>query len=107
MPGVETLPDLEEATDTRTARQSPYSVILHNDDFNSTIFVATVLYKVFAYSQLKCITLMMEAHKTGRAVVWTGSLEVAELKVEQIHSCGGDPSNPKATPLHATIEPAA
>ena len=99
-------PDLETDTETRTQRQPPYAVILHNDDDNGMEFVVAVLQKVFKYEVEKCILHMMEAHETGRSVVWVGSLEVAELKADQIHSCGGDPlAKKKAEPLRVSIEP--
>ena len=102
-----TLPDTEADTATRTKRQPPYAVVLHNDDHNNFAFVVSVLQKVFGYNLVKCVGLMLEAHKTGRAVVWVGSLEVAELKADQIHDCGPDPHAAKAEPLKATVEPAA
>lgn len=105
-PLPEVLP--EEETETRTRRQPPYAVVLHNDDSNSMDFVVTVLRKVFGYSVEKCVELMLEAHKKGKAAVWVGALEVAELKADQIHSCGPDPfvkKNPH--PLGVTVEPAA
>ena len=98
-----TLPDTE--TNTRTKQLPPYAVILHDDDFNDMAFVAGVLQKVFGYALVKCVTLMLEAHKTGRSVVWVGPLEVAELKADQIHACGPDPHNAKAKPLRVTVEP--
>ena len=87
------LPDVlpETDTDTQTRRQPPYAVILHNDDVNGMDFVVMVLRKVFGYADQKCIELMIEAHEKGRAVVWVGALEVAELKADQIRSCGPDP----------------
>ncbi|MGL6097146.1 MAG: ATP-dependent Clp protease adaptor ClpS [Fimbriiglobus sp.] len=101
--------DTDTVTTSRTRRQPPYAVILHNDDVNTTEFVVLVLRKVFAYEVAQCIDLMSEAHETGRAVVWVGSLEVAELKADQIKSCGPDPArrNAGAQPLGVTVEPAA
>jgi ATP-dependent Clp protease adaptor protein ClpS len=104
------LPDVapEQETETRTRRQPPYAVILHNDDTNTMEFVVTVLRKVFGYTLEKCMELMMEAHKKGRAAVWIGALEVAELKADQIRSCGPDPFVKKGGhPLGVTVEPAA
>jgi ATP-dependent Clp protease adaptor protein ClpS len=51
--------------------------------------------------------LTLKAHTTGRTIVWTGSLEVAELKVEQIRSAGPDPRKISmgGLPLKATAEP--
>lgn len=107
MAGPALLPELDTDTEGRTERQPPYAVILHNDDWNGYDFVVAVLRKVFGYPVEKCEELTKEAHEEGRAVVWVGALEVAELKAEQIHSCGGDPRNSKAQPLQATVEPTA
>jgi len=96
-----------EDTETRTRRQPPYAVILHNDDLNGMDFVIHVLQTVFAYPVEKCFDLMMEAHEKGKVVVWVGPLEVAELKADQIHSCGPDPrmKDKGAEPLRVTVEP--
>jgi ATP-dependent Clp protease adaptor protein ClpS len=103
------LPELETEESTRTQRQPPYAVILHNDDVSTMQFVVVVLRKVFGYTVEKCVQLMLEAHKTDRAVVWCGALELAELKADQIISCGPDPDALKkgAEPLRVTVEPAA
>src|SRR5688500_1304772 len=104
-------PDVLPETDTDTAvrHQPPYAVVLHNDDVNTMPFVVLVLRKVFGYTVEKCVELMVEAHKTGRSVVWVGPLEVAELKADQIHSCGPDPTRADAgaQPLGVTVEPTA
>jgi ATP-dependent Clp protease adaptor protein ClpS len=106
-PLPEALPDTE--TETKTRRQPPYAVILHNDDFNTMDFVVEVLRKVFGYTVEKCVKLMVEAHEKGRAVVWIGTLEVAELKADQIRSCGPDPQQKTkgAQPLGVSVEPVA
>jgi ATP-dependent Clp protease adaptor protein ClpS len=105
------LPDIlpETDTETKTRRQPPYAVILHNDDLNTQIFVTLVLRKVFGYTVERCVELMIEAHETGRAVVWVGPLEVAELKADQIRSCGADPLTAArgAQPLAVSVEPTA
>lgn len=97
----------DEHTDTQTRRQPPYAVILHNDDITTMEFVVVVLRKVFGYSVEKCVQLMLEAHESNRAVVWTGAMELAELKADQIISCGPDPDRIKdgAEPLRVTVEP--
>jgi ATP-dependent Clp protease adaptor protein ClpS len=108
-PLPDVLPDIETDTDTKTRRQPPYAVILHNDDINTMEFVVVVLRKVFGYTVEKCVELMMHAHEKGRVAVWVGALEVAELKADQIHSCGPDPEQKRhgAQPLGVTVEPAA
>lgn len=92
----------------KSKRLPPYHVILLNDDDHSMDFVVNVLRKVFAFTIEKAVQLMMEAHETGRSVVWTGSKEVAELKVEQIqtfHEIRAS-DNKKLGPLGCVIEPA-
>lgn len=90
-----------------TQKQPPYAVILHNDDLNSMAFVVEVLRKVFHYSRTKSIGLMLKAHASGRSIVWTGALEVAELKADQLKSCGPDPDAKVrgATSLKVSVEP--
>jgi ATP-dependent Clp protease adaptor protein ClpS len=105
--GVATVPDEQAETATRTRRQPPYAVILHNDDVNTFDFVIGVIMKVFRYRLARAFRLTMQAHYRGRSVVWTGALEVAELKAEQVKSCGPDPSRRAsgAPPLRVTVEP--
>lgn len=111
MASANPLPDVlpETDTDTQTRRQPPYAVILHNDDINGMDFVVAVLRKVFGYTVEKCFELMLEAHEKGRAAVWVGALEVAELKADQVRSCGADPVQKAkgAHPLGVSVEPAA
>lgn len=108
-PLPELLPDTDTDTETRTKRQPPYAVILHNDDINTMDWVILVLRKVFGYEVEKCFELMLEAHEKGRSAVWVGSLEVAELKADQVRSCGPDPVMKArgAQPLGVSVEPAA
>lgn len=108
---VATLPDEQieeqEQTTTRTKRQPPYAVVLHNDDVNTFDFVIGVLMKVFRYKLTRAFWLTMQAHRRGKSIVWTGALEVAELKAEQVKSCGPDPTQRArgALPLRVTVEP--
>ena len=97
----------KEKEQTRTRRLPPYNVILENDDHHSFEFVVEVLQKAIGFDQQKAFHLTHEAHTSGRAIVWTGAKEVAELKVEQIRGfheirAGGR----KLGPLSCTIEPA-
>ncbi|EAQ77333.1 hypothetical protein DSM3645_04770 [Blastopirellula marina DSM 3645] len=96
-------------TDARnqTKRQPPYVVILHNDDINTFDFVIETLRKVFGYELEKCLQLTINVHKQGRSAIWSGALEVAELKVDQIRSRGADPQmkSKGALPLRVTLEP--
>jgi ATP-dependent Clp protease adaptor protein ClpS len=85
----------------------PYHVILENDDYHSFDFVISVLRKVFGVSEERALEFAIQAHKTGRSIVWTGAKEVAELKLDQIHSFAETRADgAKLGPLGACIEPA-
>ncbi len=102
---VTTKPRIREDTETR--RIPPYHVILENDDLHSFEFVVEVLCKALGFTEQRAFLLTHEAHTKGRSIVWTGTKEVAELKVEQIRSfqeIRGDGN--KLGPLGVTIEPA-
>jgi ATP-dependent Clp protease adaptor protein ClpS len=97
----------KEREQTRSQRLPPYNVILENDDYHSFPFVVEVLRKALGYSEERAFQLTNQAHTSGRAVVWTGPKEVAELKAEQIttfHEIRAD--NRSLGPLGCTIEPA-
>ena len=49
-------------------------------------FVVGVLCKVLGCAIERAFQFMIEAHETGRAIIWTGTKEVAELKAKQIHT---------------------
>ena len=84
----------------------PHSVILHKDPINGFAFVVDTLMKVFRYGGGKAFWMTLKAHTTGRCIVWSGSLEVAELKAEQIRACGPDPEKREegAQPLRVTTQ---
>ena len=91
----------------RTRQIPPYNVILENDDLHSFEFVVDSLRKALCCTEQRAIQFTHEAHTTGRAIVWTGPKEVAELKAEQIqsfHEIRGD--GRKLGPLGVVIEPA-
>ena len=99
-------PDVDERTRPRLL--PPYHVILENDDFHSFDFVIVVLCKALGCSREKATLYTAEAHHSGRAVVWTGTKEVAEFKAEQIQTFheirASDGRN--LGPLGCHIEPA-
>jgi ATP-dependent Clp protease adaptor protein ClpS len=114
MTGESPLPDVlvtakpkqREATATR--RIPPYNVILENDDYHTLEFVVDVLRKVLGCPLERAAQLALQAHTTGRSIIWTGTKEVAELKVEQVRSFHEIRAwdGAKLGPLGCTIEPA-
>jgi ATP-dependent Clp protease adaptor protein ClpS len=100
-------PVADPKTDTRPKVLPPYHVIIENDDHHSQMFVVAVLRKVFGYDEPKSIELMLTAHETGEAVVWTGPKEVAELKLDQLRTFHENRDDTDLGPLACRIEPAA
>ena len=71
-------------------------------------FVIMVLCKVFGFAAEKAYQHAMHAHTKGEVIVWTGSKEVAELKLEQMLTFHEDRDDGrKFGPLSCRIEPAA
>jgi ATP-dependent Clp protease adaptor protein ClpS len=108
----EPLPEITVTTQPkqgeRTRRIPPYHVILENDDDHSFEFVVEALRKALCCPEQRAIEFTTEAHTKGRAIVWTGSKEVAELKAEQIqtfHEIRRD--GRKLGPLTVILEPAS
>lgn len=66
-----------------------YRVILHNDDSVAAEYVVVVLNEVMGYSETKAVSIMMEAHTTGKGeVIVVTSEEHAEHYSEQLNSKG-------------------
>ena len=95
---------LEQSTETvpkrRTEREfttePPYKVILHNDDYTPMEHVIKVLRKVIPRMNMRrAVSIMLEAHTKGKAVVTKCHKELAELYQENLRSEG----------LIATVEP--
>jgi ATP-dependent Clp protease adaptor protein ClpS len=100
-------PKQRPVTRPNPKRQPPHAVVLHNDSVNGFDFVVGVLRKVFRYGRGRAFWLTLRAHTAGRSIVWTGTLELAELKAEQVRDCGPDPRKAQSggRPLRVTIEP--
>ncbi len=95
------------AEEVKTRRIPPYHLILLNDDHHSMEFVVETLCRVLGCAVERAVQFMLEAHTTGRAIVWTGTKEVAELKAEQIHSFPEKRDDGRDLgPLGCDIEPA-
>ncbi|MEO7099750.1 MAG: ATP-dependent Clp protease adapter ClpS [Luteolibacter sp.] len=64
----------------------PWNVIVHDDPVNLMGYVTLVLMKIFGYDENKATILMMQVHKLGRSVVWSGEREKAEFYAQQLQA---------------------
>ncbi|BAY85087.1 ATP-dependent Clp protease adaptor protein ClpS [Calothrix parasitica NIES-267] len=80
-----------------TRKHAPrYRVLLHNDDYNAMEYVVqTLITTVPRLSQPQAVSIMMEAHTNGFALVITCAQEHAEFYSETLKTHG----------LSSTIEP--
>ena len=76
---------VEPETVTKEELDLPWNVVVHNDPVNLMTYVTQVLQKVFGYTRERAERHMLEVHRLGRSLVWTGARERAELYVEQLH----------------------
>ena len=105
----EVLPEIvpEEKQEEKVKHQPPYNVILHNDDDHSFEYVIAMLRKLFGHPPEKGYLMAWRVYTTGRVIVMTTALEVAELKRDQIHAYGPDPLIPRCKgSMSASLEPA-
>lgn len=95
--------------DVRPKLLPPYAVIVLNDNHHTFEYVIMAFQKVFGYNLEKGKQLATTIHEEGRAIVWSGAKEVAELKKEQIESVGPDIFARKRVdwPLGVELEPLA
>ena len=80
--------DSDTLTVTRedTSLDVPWNVVVYDDPVNLMGYVTWVLMKIFGYDEKKAGILMMQVHKLGRSIVWTGQREKAEFYVQQLQS---------------------
>jgi ATP-dependent Clp protease adaptor protein ClpS len=106
-----TLPDtsrrLKEKEEQKTKRQPPYNVVLLNDDDHTYEYVVRMLQTLFSHPPEKGYLMAKEVDTTGRVIVLTTTMELAELKRDQIHAFGPDPLIARCKgSMSAEIEPA-
>jgi ATP-dependent Clp protease adaptor protein ClpS len=92
----------------QTRRMPLYNVVLLDDDYHTFDYVIAMLQQLFGYPREKGYQMALEVHTTGRCIVFTGPLEHAELKRDQIHAFGPDPLSSKECvgSMTAVLEPA-
>lgn len=82
-------PGTEVFEDTRTEEEDtvdlPWNVVVHNDPITKMDYVTMVFQRLFNYARERAERHMMEVHRTGRSIVWSGARERGELYVQQLH----------------------
>ncbi len=76
---------------TTTRKLPPFNVVILNDEEHTFDYVIDILMQLFAHPSPVAEALTFKIHTHGKAVVYTTHKEKAELKREQVLSCGADP----------------
>jgi ATP-dependent Clp protease adaptor protein ClpS len=83
------------STDHTASGSQAWRVVFLNDSVTRMSYAVMVLRKLFDFDETTAVQHMMEAHESGRSIVWAGVRENAEayaFSLQQWHLC-------------ATIEP--
>ncbi len=78
-------PVIEQEPETAQDLDLPWQVVVHNDPVNLMNYVTMVFQKVFGFTRERAEKHMLEVHRDGRSIVWSGMRERAELYVQQLH----------------------
>lgn len=83
-------PEIEEEvlSETRDEIDEPpmFRVLIHNDDYTTMEFVVEILILIFNKSPEDAVQIMLNVHQKGVGICGIYTYEVAETKVNGVHS---------------------
>ena len=94
--------DVDINTDIVSEEPPLYRVLLLNDDYTTMDFVVEVLVSVFRKSVKDATVIMLNVHRQGVGVCGMFPYEIAETKVDTVHSMAKE----KGFPLKCIMEKA-
>ncbi|MBU1053553.1 MAG: ATP-dependent Clp protease adapter ClpS [Proteobacteria bacterium] len=102
--GTNISPEIEENIISETRKEikepSMYTILLHNDDYTTMDFVVEILMSIFHKSTEEAIYIMLNVHKKGVGICGMYAYEVAETKMNSVHSLARE----RGFPLRCSIE---
>ncbi|MDP2645497.1 MAG: ATP-dependent Clp protease adapter ClpS [Desulfobacterales bacterium] len=89
-------------SESRAETREPemYRVLLHNDDYTTMEFVVEILMLVFSKTAEDATRIMFNVHRKGYGICGVYTYEIAETKVETVHSLARENN----FPLKCSIE---
>ena len=97
-------PDTEEQirSDVEEETQEPplYRVLIHNDDYTTMEFVVEILVVVFNKPVEEAVRIMLNVHNNGVGICGIYPLEIAETKVDTVHTLAQE----HGYPLRCSLE---
>lgn len=80
----------QRGTNKKPKKQPPYHVILWDDSDHTYEYVELMMKRLFRMPIEKAYQVAKEVDASGRAICMTTTMELAELKRDQIHAFGKD-----------------
>jgi ATP-dependent Clp protease adaptor protein ClpS len=78
----------DEREDESVALDRPWVTIVWDDPINLMTYVTYVFQQLFGFPKPKAEKLMLDVHRTGKAVVSAGTREEMERDVTRLHGAG-------------------
>ena len=94
-------PDIDRDAEPVSRLARRFRILVHNDDRTPMDFVVRILTGIHRLGVEHAIEVMLEAHRTGCALVRVLGLEEAEFRVERSHVV----ARSRGFPLTFSIEP--
>ncbi|MEW6259335.1 MAG: ATP-dependent Clp protease adapter ClpS [Thermodesulfobacteriota bacterium] len=101
LPGTHFEEEVTSEQEEQLTEPPLYKVILLNDDYTTMEFVVDILMSVFQKTIEEAITIMLAVHRQGSGVAGIYPYEIAETKVDTVHTLARE----NGFPLRCTLEP--
>jgi ATP-dependent Clp protease adaptor protein ClpS len=92
--------DIASETEIDVTEPPLYRVLLLNDDYTTMDLVVEILRSVFNKSTEEAMRIMLNVHHAGAGICGVFSFEVAETKVDTVHTLARE----HGFPLKSTME---
>ena len=99
MPQEQSMTRERQRTDLHEPRR--YKVVIYNDDFTTMEFVVKILIEVFFKTETEAKALMLQVHRSVKAIVGVYTYDIAVSKVNKATRMACD----EGFPLRLTCEP--
>ncbi len=78
----------EPTVDQNNRLDAVWVVIVWDDPVNLMDYVVFVFQELFGFDEPKATRLMLQVHNEGKAAVYAGPREQAEMNVQRLHGYG-------------------
>ena len=78
--------ELLRKTEEKLQEPEDFRVILLNDHYTSMDFVVDILIMIFHKNEEDANRIMMDVHRKGRGIVGVYSWDIAQTKMDQVHT---------------------